>query len=74
MKRLNEEWTAEVVGKLHRLNITQIELARACRYTPSYLSMVLNGKKHFESAYAERVTRKRICKALEGLEYEILKS
>lgn len=71
MRRLNEEWTAEIVGKLHRLNSTQIELAKKCGYTASYLSMVLNGKTKFESEYAASFTRRRICRAMEELEYEI---
>lgn len=72
MRRLNEEWTGEVVGKLHSLNSTQIELALYCGYTPEYLSSVLNGKKHFESEYAKRCTKRRIFAALEELEREIL--
>lgn len=72
MRKLNEEWTADIVCRIHRLNITQIELAKRCGYTASYLSMVLNGKKQFTSPYAAKVTRKRICKAMEELEHEIL--
>ena len=72
MRQLNEEWTADIVGKLHRLNATQIELAKKCGYTASYLSLVLNGKKKFESSYAAKVTRKHICRAMEELENEIL--
>ena len=74
MRKLNEEWAAEIVCKLHRLNVTQIELAKRCGYTAPYLSMVLNGKKKFTSPYAAKATRKKICKAMEELEHEILGS
>lgn len=73
MRKLNEEWTAEIIGKLHRLNLTQAELAKRCGYTTPYLSTVLNGKKKFTSPYAAKVTQKRICKAMEELEHEILR-
>lgn len=72
MRRLKEEWTGDIVGRLHYLDATQIELAEHCGYTPEYLSSVLNGKKHFESDYAKRCTKRRIFAALEELEREIL--
>lgn len=71
-RHLNEEWTADVIGRLHRLNVTQAELARRCGYTPQYLCMVLNSKKIFESEYAKKCTQKKICKTLSELEAEIL--
>lgn len=70
MKELNEQWTADIVGRLHRINTTQTKLAKECGYTAQYLSMVLHGKKKFESAYAKRYTRIKITRALERLEYE----
>lgn len=45
----NEDWTADVVGRMHKYRITNVQLAEACGYTPAYLSTVLNGKKTFES-------------------------
>lgn len=72
MRTLKEAWTGDIVGRLHSLNSTQIELAAYCGYTPEYLSSVLNGKKHFESEYAKRCTKKRIFTALEELERAIL--
>lgn len=67
---MNEDWAAEVVGRLHRLNVTQKELAKRCDYTPSYLSMLLNGKKTFSSEYAKKVTRNHILRMVKRLEYE----
>jgi transcriptional regulator with XRE-family HTH domain len=58
MRHLNEVWTADVVGRLHRLNITQSEFAYFCGITPQYLSCLLNGKKKFESEYSKEVTKK----------------
>jgi len=40
-----EQWTAEVVGKLHLLNISKKQLANKLGYTPEYVSMVLNGHR-----------------------------
>ncbi len=71
-RKLKEEWTADVIGKLHRLDATQAELAKLCGYTPQYLCMVLNGKKIFESEYAKICTKRRINRALAELEREIL--
>lgn len=71
-RKLKEEWTANVIGRLHRLNATQAELARRCGYTPQYLCMVLNCKKIFESEYAKKCTQKKILKALCTMEEEIL--
>lgn len=39
------EWTCEVIAQMHRYEITSNELAEACGYTKSYLSLVLNGKR-----------------------------
>ena len=71
MRQLNEQWTADVVGKLHRLNATQSELAYLMGVTPAYLSSVLNGKKKFETEYAKRATQRRVERAVKLLEYEI---
>lgn len=71
MKELNEQWTADIVGRLHRINTTQVQLAKECGYTAQYLSMVLHGKKKFESAYAKRYTRMKITRAMERLEHEV---
>ena len=42
---LNEAWTADVVGRMHRYRITNVQLANECGYTATYLSLVLNGRK-----------------------------
>lgn len=68
IRQKREEWTGEIVGRLHVDNITRKELAKECGYTAEYLSMVLNCKKHFESEYAKKCTRKKIFNALERLE------
>ena len=38
MRHFNEQWTADVVGKLHYLNVTQAELAYCMGVTPAYLT------------------------------------
>lgn len=70
MRTKREEWTGDVVKRLHIANITRKELAKECGYTPEYLTMVLTCKKHFESDYAKKMTSKKIFKALERLEAE----
>lgn len=40
-----QEWTAEVVARLHMNKITIKQLAEEAGYTPEYVSMVLNGHR-----------------------------
>lgn len=56
----NEDWTADVVGRMHKYRITNVQLAEACDYTPAYLSTVLNGKKTFESEETKAKTTDRM--------------
>lgn len=67
---MNDPWAADIVGRLHRLAITQKDFAKRCNYTPSYLSMLLNGKKRFSSNYAKRITQNHISRTIERLERE----
>ena len=67
----NEEWTADVVGRMHRYRITNQMLAEQCGYSHTYLSTVLNGGKQFESEAAKQKTQARIINALAELEAEI---
>lgn len=71
MRKFNEQWTADVVGKLHYLNATQAELAYIMGVTPAYLSSILHGKKKFETEYAKRATQRRVERAVKLLEYEL---
>lgn len=41
----NAVWTADVVGLLHLHRISQKELATKLGVTPTYVNMILNGKK-----------------------------
>lgn len=72
-EKFNEEWTVEVIGKLHKYRIPHSELADACGYTPAYLSTVLNGHKKFLSDYSKDRTKAHIIDELNKLEAEILK-
>lgn len=69
---LNADWTADVVGRMHRCRIKNEQLAQECGYTAAYLSTVLNGKKEFKSEGGELETKDRIFSALERLESRIL--
>lgn len=40
-----EQWTADIVAKLHLFGITRRELADELGVTAQYVTMVLNGKK-----------------------------
>ena len=71
MHKLNEPWTANVVGRMHRYGIKGDELARRCGYSPQYLSMVLNGKKEFATKRAHLKVRRNIFESLHTLEKEI---
>ena len=58
-----EDWTAEVVGRMHSVRITGQQLAEECGYSAAYVSTILNGKKP-----ALEQTKERIFQALERLE------
>ena len=63
----NEDWTAHVVGQLHKYRIRNSELAQKCGISPAYLSTVLNGNKEFASEVAAVKTRDRILACLDEL-------
>lgn len=71
MHKLNEPWTANVVGRMHLNGIKNDELAKKCGWTPQYISMVLNGKKRFSSKEAKEQARLTIFIALQELEEEV---
>lgn len=58
-----QEWTADVVARMHLAKITTKQLAEEAGYTPEYVSMVMNGHRDTESARAaivaalERLTK-----------------
>ncbi len=68
---LNEDWTADVVGRMHRFRIKNEQLAQECGYSSAYLSTVLNGNKDL-SEKGKGETKDRIFKALERIESRIL--
>lgn len=72
MRQLNEPWTAHVVGRMHRCNITNQELAAACNYSPSYLSSVLHCNKKFRSEESYNITKNRIISCCEQLVEEVM--
>ena len=51
-----EQWTAEIVAKLHLQGITRRELADELGVTAQYVTMVLNGKKS-SAGMEERMTK-----------------
>lgn len=57
-----DDWTAEVVGRMHALRITGQQLADESGYNATYLSTVLNGHKGNDQ------TKQRIFEALDRLE------
>lgn len=40
-----EEWTGQLIGKMHNNGITYDDLATEMGVTKSYISMLLNGKR-----------------------------
>lgn len=71
MHKLNEPWTANVVGRMHRFGIKADELARKCDYSPQYLSQVLNGKREYKSDEAKIKVRRVIFDSLHEIEMEV---
>ena len=71
MHKMNEPWTANVVGRMHRYGISQTELAKKCGYTPQYVSQILNGKKIFTSEESKVKVRGTIFEALVKIEAEV---
>lgn len=69
---LNEDWTAEVAGQMHKYRISNIDLAEKCGYSPSYLSTVMNGNKAFQDDYSAEKTKDRIQSSLKRLILEKL--
>lgn len=69
MSILNEDWTADVIGRMHKYRINNAQLAKACGYSATYLSLVLNGRK----ASGDK-TKHVIFKALESIEAQILEA
>lgn len=45
-----QEWTAELVARMHLAKVTKKQLAEEAGYTPEYVSMVLNGHRDTENA------------------------
>lgn len=67
MESVNEQWTGDVVGKMHVYRISNSELAEKCGITSSYLSMLLNGKKEFSSPEVKQKTIDKVVATLEEL-------
>lgn len=62
---MKDDWTAEVVARMHTARITGQQLADECGYNATYLSTVLHGHKGNDQ------TKQRIFEALERLEAKI---
>lgn len=70
---LNEDWTAEVVGRMHRCRISNLQLAEECGYSAAYLSTVLNGnndiknrKNSYQSCISEHKYRIKVVHEILG--------
>ena len=71
-RKLNEEWTVEVIARMHRYRISKLELASKCHYSLTYISLLLNSNKEFKSEGAKERTKTHIFKCLESIEREIM--
>lgn len=71
VRKLNEDWTADVVGRLHKYRISRQEFADRCGYSLTYISLVLNCIKEFSSEKAKARTKKHILDVLSEIENEI---
>lgn len=50
-----EQWTADIVAKLHLNGITRRELSDEMGVTAQWVTMVLNGKKKSDAGMPERM-------------------
>lgn len=66
---LNEDWTADVVGRMHRCKIKNEQLAHECGYSATYLSTVLNGNKD-NTIYGNKTIEEIVYKAKMSKELE----
>ena len=51
---MRNQWTAEVVGKLHLLKMREKELAELSGYSVGYISILLNGKRDTQKARTKK--------------------
>lgn len=58
---MKEEWTGELIGKMHNKDITLDDLAEELGVGKSYVSMILNGKRNPSGA------RERLYSAFEKI-------
>lgn len=63
---MREEWTGELVGRMHIEQVTQEELAKEMNVKKAYVSMILNGKRtpkggreRLEAAFENILRRRR---------------
>lgn len=70
-RKLNEEWTGAVVGKMHQFGITNSELGKRCGYTTQYISMLLNGKKQFKNLNSKEKTKAHVIACLNEIIEEV---
>ena len=70
-RKLNEDWTANVVGRMHKYRITRLELAAKCHYSQTYISLILNCIKEFSTEKAKEKTKAHILRCLRDIELEI---
>lgn len=61
-----EQWTADVVGKMHLCGVTGKQLAMEIGWNPKYLSQVLNG--HETPLKAETKVRAALDRIIQGTE------
>ena len=49
-KTWQDDWTAQVYGRLHALGISSKDFAKLCGFSESYLSRILRKKKSSETS------------------------
>lgn len=70
-RKIQEEWTGTVVGKMHQYGISEKELAIRCGYSAQYISMLLNGKKKFSKDLSKERTINHVMRALDEIIKEV---
>lgn len=70
-RKLNEEWTGIVVGRMHQFGVSESELAAGCGYSTQYISMILNGKKVFKTPESKEKTKNHVMRTLDEIIEEV---
>lgn len=66
MKKKSDEWTGELIGRMHNAGVKRADLAEEMGCTKAYVTMILNGartptlaRERLEAAFASVMLKKQ---------------